>query len=336
MDDSLALPVTESSQVAEARRLASWLAERRRFDNTAAGALTLVVTELATNLVKHATGGQLLLRTVDPGDTIEVLALDRGPGMADVGRCLEDGYSTAGSPGTGLGAVIRQATTFDICSTRAAGTAVFASISMRKRGRISTPPVLDLGSVQVAKPGEGLCGDAWASVDHGNGATIVVADGLGHGPLAAEASQAAVTAFRASPPLAPAEMMEAIHEALRPTRGAAVAVAQIDVERRIVRFCGLGNICGVIVTGGGMRAMVSHGGIAGHEARRIGEFPYPWSDGAVIVLHSDGLTTRWDLDRYPGLLTRHPSLVAGVLYRDFGRGLDDVVVVVGRQDGRLT
>ena len=97
-----------------------------------------------------------------------------------------------------------------------------------------------------------------------------------------------------------------------------------------MRYAGLGNIAGAIVGDAPVRHMVSHNGTAGHEARKFEEFTYPWPEGALVVVHSDGLATHWDLGRYPGLMQREPSLVAGVLYRDFSRRRDDVTVVVVR------
>jgi hypothetical protein len=74
----------------------------------------------------------------------------------------------------------------------------------------------------------------------------------------------------------------------------------------------------------------AHNGIAGHEARRIHEFSYPFPDDGLLVLHSDGLKSQWSLDGYPGLAERDPALIAGILFRDFNRGRDDVTVVVAR------
>jgi hypothetical protein len=94
----------------------------------------------------------------------------------------------------------------------------------------------------------------------------------------------------------------------------------------------LGNIAGSIVTDDApRRQMVSHNGTAGHQGRRIQEFTYPWSRTSLLILHSDGVSTHWSLEKYPALTLRRPSLVAGVLFRDFGRGRDDASVVVVRQ-----
>ena len=179
--------------------------------------------------------------------------------------------------------------------------------------------------------GETACGDAWEVNQLPGRSLIMVADGLGHGPEAAEASRAAVRILRANPsPLGCGMIIKTAHAALRHTRGAAVAVAEVDMSHQVVRFTGAGNIAGVIVSSEGSRHMVSHPGTVGHEVRKIQEFTYPWSEGALLVMHSDGLATRWSLDRYPGLALKHASLIAGVLYRDYSRRRDDVTVVAVR------
>jgi anti-sigma regulatory factor (Ser/Thr protein kinase) len=332
LSDTIVLPVTESSQVGEAHRLATRLAQGLGFNETEAGKVAIVVSEAARNLATHATGGELLLRALERDGVagLEVLALDRGPGMANVAECLRDGYSTTGGPGTGLGAIARLSALFDIHSIPGAGTALLARLWSRPLPRHLQPHPLEIGAVCLPQPGQEVGGDGWAVDQRPGRGLILVADGLGHGSDAAQASGEAVTVFRKNPHLAPAAMIEAVHAALRHTRGAAVAVAEVDVLHQVVRFAGVGNIAGVILSPAGSRHMVSHHGTAGHEVRKIQEFTYPWPEGALLVIHSDGLATHWDLDRYPGLASRHPSLIAGVLYRDYSRRRDDVTVVVAR------
>ena len=102
-----------------------------------------------------------------------------------------------------------------------------------------------------------------------------------------------------------------------------------------MRYAGLGNIAASIVSPRESKSLISYNGIAGHEARKIQEFGYEWPADALLVVHSDGLSARWDLSRYPGLAVRDPSVVAGVLYRDFSRGRDDALVVVVRAASRM-
>src|SRR5262249_26375652 len=246
-----------------------------------------------------------------------------------VERALADGYSSSGTSGTGLGAIARQADEFDVHSIRGVGTAIVARVAVGRRGAQARGP--SIGGVSVPMPGEEGCGDGWASI-HGAGRTLVfVADGLGHGVAAAEASGRAAEVFRTHERLAPAEIVERMHDPLRATRGAAVAVTELDAGHGVVRFAGVGNIAGTVLSNGTTRSLVSHHGTLGHNVRRIAEFQYPWPSGALLVLNSDGLLSGWTLDRYPGLARRHPVLVAAVLYRDFRRGRDDTTVVVVRE-----
>jgi hypothetical protein len=117
---------------------------------------------------------------------------------------------------------------------------------------------------------------------------------------------------------------------MRSTRGAAVAIAEIDPQRRLLTFAGLGNIAGVLVSSGAVRNLVSHNGTVGHAMRRIQEFTYELPADAAVVLHSDGITSRWSFDAYAGITRRHPAVIASVLYRDFERGRDDATAVVAR------
>jgi anti-sigma regulatory factor (Ser/Thr protein kinase) len=308
------------------------LADRLGFGEADAGKVALVVTEAATNLVKHGGGGELVLGVLqrDGGAGIEVLALDRGPGMADLGRCLRDGYSTAGSRGTGLGAIARLSSSFEVHSAPRVGTAVVARLWSRPIIPDTPEAAMIVGAVSLPHPAENVCGDAWAGEQFPGRAMFVVADGLGHGPAAALAAGEAVRIFRENVRRRPAEILQDIDAALRSTRGAAVLVAEIDLVDRQICCAGVGNISGSIVAAGASRSLVSHNGTVGHAVRKVQEFLYPFPPGALIVLHSDGLATSWRLEQYPGLATRAPALIAGVLYRDFKRGHDDVTVVAAR------
>jgi hypothetical protein len=156
-------------------------------------------------------------------------------------------------------------------------------------------------------------------------------DGLGHGCFAAEAASAAVRIFNGNTHLPPVEILQKAHGALRSTRGAALAIAEIKSATSLVRYAGVGNIAATVASGGATRSLVSHNGTVGHEMRRVQEFTYPWPAGALLIMHSDGLQTRWTFANYPGLTSRHAATVAGVIYRDFQRGRDDATVFVMRE-----
>ena len=96
-------------------------------------------------------------------------------------------------------------------------------------------------------------------------------------------------------------------------------------------FAGIGNIGGAVSLPGRQKNVVSLGGTMGHVVPKLREFAYEWPPEALLILHSDGLGTKWSIDDYRGLAGRDPTLVAGVLYRDHARGRDDVTVVVVRR-----
>lgn len=333
--------IAEASQIAFARRAAGELARGLGFDETVAGELAIVVTELGTNLLKHAQHGEVLVRPLIDGARygIEVLSIDSGPGIRDLYRCFEDGYTTAGSPGTGMGAIQRLSDELDLWSAPALGT-VLRAVSWNKPATAERASGVTYGVVNLPLQTETVSGDAWSCHARADTFTVLVADGLGHGP------QANVAAIEAAKVLAqdgdaPLErIMDLANDALRPTRGAAVGIARMPtfssaMDARVV-FAGIGNIAASVWTDSSHKHLVSHSGIVGHSAaRRTQTFDVPYPPNALVVLHSDGLTSRWDLARYPGLSLRHPSLVAAVLYRDFARGRDDVTVFVARAAGAV-
>jgi anti-sigma regulatory factor (Ser/Thr protein kinase) len=313
------LPITEPTQASEARRTATELARTLGFTD-----VPIAVTETGTNLAKHAIRGEILLsaEASERHAALDMLAIDHGPGM-DLERCLRDGYSTAGTSGTGFGAIHRLATTFDAWSD-SSGTVLLARFERERR----TPAPFVVGAARAAKHGETACGDGWFMKCEGSHLGVLVADGLGHGQLAADAAIEAASVFHSQTFRGAADMVRLIHAGLRGTRGAAVAVASIDSGDRRIRYSGLGNVAGVVVHSAGTQSLISLNGTAGHQASKISEFEYPWPAGSLLVMHTDGLATSWRLDRYPGLVRRHPAVIAGVLYRDYNRGRDDVTVVV--------
>jgi anti-sigma regulatory factor (Ser/Thr protein kinase) len=323
------IPVDDSSRIAEIRRATLVVAREEGLDERLLGDAALISTEVSTNLLKHARRGEVFLSPLSnrTGPGVEILAIDRGPGIKDLAACLTDGYSSVRTSGTGLGAISRLSHEFDIYSQADKGTVLLSQIGGMPNSLTS------IGAVIKPVAGENVSGDAWAFAEHDGIVVLIVADGLGHGIDASRASAEAVSAFRHATDLSPVSVLRQVHNALHSTRGAAVAVAQINTYDRTVRYAGIGNIGGVIAHSDRSQFMVSHNGTAGYQMPHVQEFCYPVAEGAVIIMHSDGLTTNWKLDGYPGLRRSHPSVIAGVLYRDANRGRDDVCVVVTKLRG---
>ena len=325
--------MTEPSQVGEVRRAATTLAGQLGFGATEAGKVALVATEASNNLVKHGGGGECFSapwrRTASPASKYWPSTADRACRTWAV--CLRDGYSTAGTPGTGLGAIVRLSSNSRHPFRVSGGTALLARLWSQPLPPGRTRTGLEVSAVSLPYPGESVCGDAWAFEQVSDRGLFLVADGLGHGPLAADAGRDAVRIFRANLHLPLGEIVQAADAALRSTRGAAILVVDVNPTSQKLSCVGVGNISGTIVADGPSRSVVSHNGTVGHAIRKIQEFAFPFPAGALLVLHSDGLATSWRLEQYPGLSARDPALIAGVLYRDFKRGRDDVTVVTARE-----
>lgn len=321
------IAVEESSQAGQVRREAVQLAAAAGFNETDRGRVALAATEMATNVLRHGRGGRIMLSLLHgkAGQGVEICAVDRGPGFS-LARCLPDGYSTAGSQGLGLGAIARQCTVFDVWSD-ARGAVVLARI------HASTARDNDLpyGGLRVPIRYETTCGDGWQL--HWDGACLsaVMLDGLGHGPLAAEAADLGTAAATETCQLPPPQQVERIHSRIARTRGAAVAVFSCDLATGNAQFAGVGNIAASVHAAGmPSRGMVSHPGIVGGQFRRMPPFALTVAAGMLLILHSDGLQTRWNLEQYEGLFYRHPALVVAVLHRDFDRGRDDTAILAAR------
>ena len=323
--------VEEASAVAACRNAAQAMADRLQFPADRVGQLALAVTEAASNLHKHARQGSLWL-CVDRDATtpgIALVTIDAGPGLPDVGAAMRDGHSTAGTLGIGLGAIQRLADFCDLYSVPGHGTALAARFRPERPSAPSGPPASWAARwAGLVRPitGEVECGDVYGAIQADDTVTAVLCDGLGHGPLAAAAAAAGVTAVLDEPGSEPAALLERAHRRMSHTRGGAIGVVQ--VRGPVARFAGLGNIAASILSDGSRKSMVSVPGIAGHQARTIRQFEYQVPPGAAVVLHSDGITSRWEAAALPGLAARDPLLIAAVLLAEAGIHRDDAGVLV--------
>jgi anti-sigma regulatory factor (Ser/Thr protein kinase) len=324
------IAIEESSQVGQARREALGLAAAAGFEEVDAGRVALAATELATNILKHGGGGQMRLTLVRGRDGygVELCAMDQGSGF-DLVRCLPDGYSTGGSQGLGLGAISRQAAVLDTWSDPR-GTLVLARIYAERAVRDMDLPY---GAQCVAMRHEPSCGDAWQLNLKDGQLALAVIDGLGHGVLATEAAQAGAAAMASSQQSGAAELITCMHRGMAGTRGGAAAVAAVDLRQGRLDFAGIGNISATLCDIDTTRGLPSLPGIVGVQFRKAQAFMAETTASMLLIMHSDGLQSRWNLRDYPGLFQRHPALIAAILHRDFDRGRDDACVVVVRLGG---
>ena len=318
--------VTDSSSVGEVRRSAAMAASKLRLNEVRAGELAILATEVARNVLAHGGGGQVIVAGFDDakGRMARIMAMDKGRGIENIALAMRDGFSTAGTPGGGLGAMKRLASRFDVLTGKT-GTIVLLELT-EEEPEISQSP--DFAGFALPYPGERVCGDAWY-VDQSPERTLcLLADGLGHGLGANDAAQEAIATFRQRLSKSPAEILGFIHDALKKTRGAVAAVVEIRPQQRTLTYAGVGNIYASLIREGTSKSLVSHNGTLGVTVQRLQEFQAEWSPDSIFVMHSDGLQTKWDLHAYAGLISRQPALICGALIRDFRRHRDDASIIV--------
>jgi serine phosphatase RsbU (regulator of sigma subunit) len=190
---------------------------------------------------------------------------------------------------------------------------------------------IQYSAINTPAPNETECGDAWHVRHDERRLSAIVVDGLGHGPLAALAATEALRVFVENAFDSPLRYLEAAHAALRGSRGAAIATATVELESHKLHFAGVGNITGCLISPAGKsQSMLSYNGIIGAQARKLQQLEYQWNNGDLLIMHSDGMSTRWKLSDYPGLMAADTGVIAGMLYRDSKRGPDDTTVLVAR------
>jgi len=324
--NDLCIRIDDASQISESRRRIVALARRLSFSESECSNAAIVATEVGTNLIKHGGGGEILVGAIEGSQPcLQLIATDKGKGTDDTIKCLKDGYSTAGTPGTGLGAIKRLSSDFDFYSYPNGGTVLYSVM----RGPHPAPPGMT-AAIGLPKPGETECGDNWYKREFPESHVIVLADGLGHGPDAARASAVAIETLQRAPSDSPDEILQLIHNAMRNTRGGAVSVVRIMKASNKVSVSGLGNISTVLASPTKQQSLMSMNGTAGLVASRIKVYDYEPVSNSFLIMHSDGLTNRWELNNFPQVWKCHAGIVAGLLSRDFRRTTDDATVVVTR------
>ncbi|MET0394808.1 MAG: SpoIIE family protein phosphatase [Chitinophagaceae bacterium] len=294
----------------------------------------IIVAEMTSNLSKHSTqGGQLLVKEIagNQPSGIEIICIDNGPGMVMPARMLEDGVSTSNTLGQGLGAIRRLSDEFDLYSRKDWGTILLARVFVQKKQVSAGKKTMGVNVVMLAKTGEEACGDNWTTIRKGNQLKLALLDGLGHGPNAALAAEKGVEAFHQYGTDLPNEQLKNIHAAIRKTRGAVIGIAHIDFTNRQLLYSGVGNISGKLFSAGKLRPCMSYNGIVGHTIPgTINNYVFVWEKNDMLILHSDGLSGRWDLQKYPQITRHDGSILAAALYKDHCRGNDDVTIAVTR------
>lgn len=302
------------------------------FDEKRIAELDIVVAELTSNLHKYADGGEVLLGFFENGgrEYIEVICIDDGPGM-DLQRMLADGYSTTNTIGHGLGSIKRLSDEFDAYSHKGWGTILVTRIYKEPLPKKRVKPLVRIGAVVLSKPGERTSGDGYYCKITDQCVKIMLADGLGHGKEANFAINEAARAFKVCPDNSPAEIIRYMHQEVRKTRGLVATIATFDFESRQIFITGVGNISSKLSGQTLSKGHLAYNGIIGHNIpNTMNDQVLPFSEYQQLIMCSDGMRSRWDLAKLPGILRCDNSIQAAAIYKEFARRTDDMSVLIAK------
>ncbi|GAB2527855.1 anti-sigma regulatory factor [Spirosoma aerophilum] len=325
--------VPDRSYGAMIKREIRMMGARLRFSEKKLSELDIILAELISNLVKYASEGELLAKlTTGPDKAIlELISVDKGPGMEDPSRMMLDGVSTGGSLGQGLGAIKRLSNEFQLYSQPGHGTVVLVRLYEKAPQPTSTPLLADVRCISVPKLGETVCGDACYTKLNSTSLTVFLGDGLGHGLLAHSAVEQAIRRMKLEMEASPAKLLEIVHEASAGTRGLVATCAIFDFTSRKWKLCGVGNIIARLVGSMGTKGYMAQNGILGYNIpRTLIDQEMSYERGQTLVMTSDGLHTRWNPARYPGSGNYDPSILAAIIYKECARHTDDMSVIVSK------
>lgn len=331
MGNHLCFTVADRSYFALLKKDVRTIATEAGFSESKVGEIDIIVAEIVSNLVKHGDGGNLLVKKIvqDDIDGLELIAIDNGSGIADLNRMMADGVSTTNTLGQGLGAIKRLSDHFQVYTQKDWGTILLSRVF--KSPLALQKKEIEVRTVIVPKVGETECGDGFHCEINNEESRFFLGDGLGHGKEAALAVNTAMESFRGSKETTPSESIKNIHLQVKKTRGLVGAIAHYYTLQKTWRICGVGNIAIRFINGIEQKNMMSYNGIIGYNIpKTLKDHEVAANEIQLLILCSDGIRTKWDLWKYPGLFKYDLSIVAAVLFKDFARNTDDMSVVVIR------
>ncbi len=327
--------IEDRSYVSFVKREIHNLIAKAEFSSTRAGELDIVVSELLSNLIKHAGSGEIFYRLSeeDNNKAFEIYCIDSGPGNNNIAKMMKDGMSSSNTLGHGLGAIERLSNFFQIYSMAKWGTVAYVKILMNEPAKKTTPArnTIHLDALQVCIPGEEICGDGYHIKKTGDETQIFLGDGLGHGPKAHEAVATAIDAFKACEETDPVDILRYMHQKVKKTRGLVGSIASYHHLRKEWKTCGVGNITTRFYEGISSRRVMCHNGIIGlnipaiMNTQVIADTNYQH-----IIMFSDGIRNHWELSQYPTILKYASPIVAAAIFKDNARGTDDMTLLIGK------
>lgn len=308
------------------------LATANGFSKIKIAHIDIIIAEITSNLLKYTSGyAEILVAVVSQktNEYIEIISIDNGPGMVDLSMMVMDGVSTSNTMGHGLGSIKRLSDYFSVYSLKKWGTILLCRLY--KHDDFKEFNQIQVRSLTIAKPAETVSGDGSVYKLSDRYFKLLEMDGLGHGEEANEAVKEATKAFQLCPYHTPSEIIRYIHEAIRKTRGGVGAVAVYDFELKQWLVTGVGNISIRMANAVESKNLMSYNGTIGHNIPDfIQDQVIKAENFKQVIMCSDGIKSRWELNKYPGIHRHDPSIIAAAIYKDYASHTDDMSVVIAK------
>jgi anti-sigma regulatory factor (Ser/Thr protein kinase)/serine/threonine protein phosphatase PrpC len=316
------------------------------FNTTELGEISIVINELCTNFIKHKTvDGTLTFRILNECDrtAIEITAQDKGPGIKNIDEVIKDGVSSKGTMGGGLGAIKRLMDSFEIYSycdndsvavkSTYSGLDSIGTLIILKKwiNHNLKPGESDIKLSLLSRPYAGMAvnGDQCYVKKLKDRCLFAVIDGLGHGLEANKVSKLASEIIEDNTHKSIEDMLAAINNGLKYTRGAVAGIMIIDTIKKEFQYSAVGNVEFRYFWNGKTERLVPSNGLLGaYDNRKIKVHRRPYEQGALITMCTDGITNKWDFDTYLNVDLTNPAVLANLILRDFGKKNDDATVLV--------
>ncbi|HEY1022927.1 MAG TPA: ATP-binding SpoIIE family protein phosphatase [Flavisolibacter sp.] len=305
------------------------LAVAAQFSTRRLGEIDIIVAEMVSNLAKHAGGGEVFVKLIEEKGLqgIEIIALDNGPGIADLRAMMQDGATTKNTLGQGLGAIRRLSHHFQVYTQKGWGTILLCRVFTKEPPPAKGPDPVEIRSFLVPKPGEEECGDGFYFKKTNDHVKLFLGDGLGHGKEAALATQKAIEAFKLCPENSPVEILRYLHHAVKRTRGLVGTVAVFNLKEQTWKICGVGNISTRFFGATISKSHSPYNGIIGlNMPNSMNDQAVDYERGQCIILCSDGIKSKWDILKFPGILRHDLSLLDATIFKEFARNTDDMSI----------
>lgn len=318
--------ISEEVDVLIARKAGREMASRSGFDQIKTMEIETAISELGLNIIKHkAVRGEVVLTLMQDEGSLtgfEIIARDRGPGIADPSVAMRDGESTSGTLGVGLSGVKRLMDEFTLNTELGRGTVV----KVTKWLDPGLPLAARYSVLSRPKSGENLSGDAYFIRHVHNGIFFSVIDALGHGDAANKTVVMALELLGNCYMDDLVDIAATLHRGLRHSRGVAIGLCRIRLQEKTVEHLCIGNVELRIYQGLEERHTICFNGTLGMETERYRVTSHPYTPQTTLVMFSDGISGKFKLSEF--LLQKTPVEVASYVFRNFSREYDDATVLV--------